>query len=219
MYLSGAVMMVGSMLARKWCEVRVVVPMIGVWTGLLLVASLFHLDEFDLSLTQSRVWFAAYTVYPAIALGLWLARRSDRGCSVDGHARPIQQWVRRYFGLQGAVFTVLGLALLIGATWVTDYWPWNITPLLANLYAAPFLSFGAGSLLATRESSWLHVRTFVVGTLVFAAGVLCASVLHRALFTAGEAPDFIWFAGFSAVVCALLAALAVSGRASPAGGQ
>src|SRR3712207_136693 len=47
MYLSGTAFMIGCLFARRWYEVRVVVMMIAIWTGLLFVVSLFHLQAFD----------------------------------------------------------------------------------------------------------------------------------------------------------------------------
>src|SRR5205823_2628635 len=52
MYLSGATFMLGCILSRRWDEVRVVVPGIAIWTGMLLVVSLFYLDSFDFSRNQ-----------------------------------------------------------------------------------------------------------------------------------------------------------------------
>src|SRR3990167_5373174 len=54
MYLSGAAFMVGCLLARRYAEVRVVVPMIAIWTGMLFIVSLFHLSEFDY--TRGQTW-------------------------------------------------------------------------------------------------------------------------------------------------------------------
>ena len=47
MYLSGAVFMFGALIARRRADVLVAVPMTGIWTGMLLVASLFQLDLFE----------------------------------------------------------------------------------------------------------------------------------------------------------------------------
>jgi hypothetical protein len=79
MYLSGTTFMLGCLLARHWSEVRAIVPVIAVWTGMLLVVSLFYLDQFDFSRTQVWIWFGAYLVYPLMALGLiWQDRDARR---------------------------------------------------------------------------------------------------------------------------------------------
>ncbi len=55
MYLSGLTLMVGGILARHWCEIRVLPPITAVWTGGLLVVSLLHLEAFDLGADTARV--------------------------------------------------------------------------------------------------------------------------------------------------------------------
>jgi uncharacterized membrane protein len=68
MYLSGATFMAGCLRAKRYSEVRVVVPMIAIWTGMLFLISLFYLDEFDYTIAPTYIWFAAYLIYPLIAL-------------------------------------------------------------------------------------------------------------------------------------------------------
>lgn len=217
MYLSGAVFMIGCMLARRWNEVRVVVPMVGIWTGALCIVSLLHLGEFDFAKRQAWVWFAAYIVFPIIAF--WLAWRmraigGDPGGDIGGGGLP--RWVGGYLPAQGVVVTLLALALLLAPVAMTTVWPWPIPPLLAQLYGAPFLAYGIGSLLLARETEWPALRIAVVAMWVFAAGVLLASLLHRALFAATDPQDWLWF-GALAVATVALGAIAFVGRRANAG--
>ena len=55
-------------MARYYAEVQVVIRMIAIWTGMLLMVSLFYLGEFDYSRNQVWIWFGAYIIYPLIAL-------------------------------------------------------------------------------------------------------------------------------------------------------
>jgi hypothetical protein len=215
MYLSGATSMLGCLLARQWAEVRVVVPMIAIWTGMLLVVSLIHLGEFNLALPPTIIWFAAYIVYPLIAL--WLVWRHRRSASLEtGRLGRVPSLVRAYLVLQGLVITILSLALLIAPGPMTAVWPWKITPLLAQLYSAPFLSYGLGSFMLARRGTWLEVRIALVALWVFAAGVLLASLIHHALFSLTNPATWLWFAAFALATLVLaglsLLALFGSGR-------
>ena len=61
-YLSGATFMVGCLLARQWAEVRVVLPMIALWTGLLLLVLPFQsLQRSREGLEKCASWDAAST--------------------------------------------------------------------------------------------------------------------------------------------------------------
>jgi hypothetical protein len=52
---------------------------------------------------------------------------------------------------QRALFAVVALCLLFAPGFMSRMWPWAIKVLLAQIYGAPFLSYGLGSLYAARE--------------------------------------------------------------------
>ena len=112
----------------------------------------------------------------------------------------------------------LALGLLLAAPLLVRAWPWPIPIVLAHLYAAPFLSFGLGSLYAARQHGWAEVRIVVYGTLVFTFAVLVASLNHRDLFDFGQPATWLWFGGFGlASLClALFGALPALRSAPPA---
>lgn len=193
MYLSGATFMAGCLLARRWAEVRVVVPMIAIWTGGLFVVSLFYLNEFNYARPQVWIWFGAYIVYPLIAV--WLTWRY-RGLDLTSPGVATPRWVNRFLLAQGSVATVLGLALLLAPGFMVGVWPWRITPLLAHMYSAPFLSYGLGSLMHSRRQTWPEIRIAVIAIEVFTLGVLMASIIHFSLFSLSEIADWLWFLGF-----------------------
>jgi len=193
MYLSGAVVMTRSIFARRWWEVRIVVPMIAIWTGMLFVVSLFYLNEFDFTLPRVWIWFAAYIAYPLIGIGLaWRYRREV--AEAPGPAVP--DWIRRYLLIQGVATTGLALALLLLPGPMVSLWPWPITPLLAQIYSAPFLSYGLGSLMIARRRTLPEIRFGVTATGTFALLVLVASFRHAGLFSTSDLADWIWFGGF-----------------------
>jgi len=207
MYLSGAAFMVGCILARRWSEVRVVLPSIAIWTGMLFVISLFYLDQFDFRRTQVWVWFGAYLVYPLIAIWLaWRHRGYDAREAMAGPSLP--RWVRSYLLAQGVITTSLALALLLAPGLMVSVWPWQITQLLAQIYSAPFLAYGVMSVQLAYRRDWSEIRIAVVAVLVFSAGVLIASFIHRGLFSAVNPAAWIWFSSFT-IATAMLTVLAV----------
>jgi len=202
MYLSGTTFMLGCLLARQWAEVRVVLPMIAIWTGMLFVVSLLHLGEFNPAVPPTYVWFAAYFFYPLIAL--WLAWRHRPAAPPDPASAARLPWlVRLYLVAQGGLVTLLALALLLAPGLMTNLWPWKITPLLAQLYSAPFLSYGVGSLLLAGRQTWLETRIALAAMWVFAVGVLLSSLIHSALFTFSAPAAWLWFGAFVIATFAL----------------
>jgi hypothetical protein len=204
MYFSGFTLMVGALFARRWSEVGVIPAMTAIWTGGLLVVSLLYLDEFDFAKSGVWIWFAAYIVYPLIAA--WLARRHGSASQGDSTEPMVPGWARRYLLAQGGVLSLFGLALFLAPGAMVDIWPWPISEMLAQIYSAPFLSYGVGSLLLARRRTWVEVRLALIGMLVFAVGVLVASLIHRDLFSVAELADVLWFGLFLAL-CGMLGIL------------
>lgn len=201
MYLSGAVFMFLAMVARQWQEIRVVTLILSVWTGMLGIVSLFHLGAFDWSRDQAWFWFLAYIAYPLVALWVAWCQRAENDHPCDSELTGL---LRSYLYLQGAVTILLALPLLFAPQFMTTAWPWKIPVTVANIYGAPFLSYGVGSLYAARQRSWSEVRIIIFGTLVFAVGVLTASKIHIQLFNFRTPSAWIWFGGFAFVSFALL---------------
>lgn len=200
MYLSGATFMILGIAATRWAEVRVMVPMIAIWTGMLGLVSLVHLSAFDWDLPQVWIWFVAYSGYPIIAA--WIAWQ-QRSLQETAAGPALSLALRWYLRLQGAGVTLLAGLLLVAPALMTRLWPWEITPLLAQIYSAPFFSYGLGSLYAARQHTWAEVRILVQATLVFTLTVFIASLMHLDLFTPGALATWLWFSGVGLATLAL----------------
>jgi len=201
MYLSGATFMLLGMLARAWSDVRVVTVILAWWTGMLGIVSALHLDTFDWSRWPTWFWFFAYVCFPLVALWVtWCQRRQSESDSGPRLSGPL----RRYLQIQGGCALALAACLLVAPTFMTARWPWPIPVLVAQIYGAPFLAYGVGSLCAARQQTWREARSAVYGTLVFALGVLAASILHASLFNPRTPSAWLWFGGFAAASLALL---------------
>jgi hypothetical protein len=88
---------------------------------------------------------------------------------------------------------------------MAEGWPWPVTPLLAQIYSAPLLAYGMGSVLLSRCRTWRETRILVVGIGLFALLALVGSVIHRELFTIGDPAAWAWFALLATVTAGALA--------------
>lgn len=196
-YAFGAVFMAGCLFARHQAEVRWAVQLIGIWTGMLFLISLLNLSAFDLNLLPVQIWFASYIIYPIISIRMTL-RQPDLmqagalpGPGLDGPAKG-------FLLAQGILFSVLAALLFLAPTLMSTLWPWKVTPVLAQMYAGPLLSYGLGSLLLSRQAKLLGVRSILPGMLVFMATTVVISFVHISLFSFNEVADLLWFGWFIA---------------------
>jgi hypothetical protein len=204
MYLSGAAFCGGSALARRWHEVKVVMPLIALWTGGLNLISFFYLPAFNFARPQVWIWFGAYTLYPLIGLALAWRHRAER------HWHPaaepaIPTWARRYLRGQGVGLCVLGLALLAAPQLMLTLWPWQTGQLMLQLYSAPLLTYGLGSLNLTRQRAWSEIRIGVAAMGVFMGCGLAGSLAHADLLTGPAVSVGLWLVGLALGTAALAA--------------
>jgi hypothetical protein len=205
MYLSGAVFNGACMLARRWTDVRVVMPMIAMWTGGLTIISLFYLPAFNFARPQVWIWFGAYIVYPLIALALMRRHRAQRS-EHPAAEPPLPRPARFYLLAQGGSMIALGLCLLLAPRTMGLVWPWQTGRLMLQLYSAPMLSYGIGSLILARQRSWSEIRLALAAIGVFSGAGLAAS-LRFAYLLNGPAPAVAAWLGWLAFVTLALAAL------------
>ncbi len=176
-YLSGATFNATCMLARRWTDVRVIMPMIAMWTGGLTIISLFYLPLFDFTRIQVWVWFGAYIIYPLIALWqMWTHRQLSSDYPIG--ESPLPEWVKRYLRTQGSWMVILGLGLLFATKTMLLLWPWHTGKLMLQLYSVPLLTYGVGSFLFARQHTWSEIRLGLVAIGVFTGAELAASVYY-----------------------------------------
>jgi hypothetical protein len=206
MYAAGATMMLFAARASAWHEVRVVTVILGAWTGLLGLVSLLHLGVFDWTWRPTWFWWVAYIWFP---LGAAFIAWNQRQETTHPDERPLSALLRGFLVAQGVIAVVTALALLFAPGAMIKLWPWTITPLLAQIYSAPFLAYGIGTLYSSGQRVWSEARIPVIATLVLALVAVVASFLHSGLFKAGNVSTWVWFGGLGLSALAGIAFTAI----------
>ena len=185
MYFAGLLAMLLSLAARTLAEVRIPIALAAIWTGMLLLVSMLHLDAFDFAKPQVWFWMGAYAVFPL--WGAWLY--FGRGAGATATRRPVDPALAAI----GVVCLLLGAGLLALPARMIAAWPWKLPPLLASIYAGPFVAYGVAAFMAAREGRPEARRIVLASMLAFCVLVLVASVLHLPLFGFATPSAWVWF--------------------------
>ncbi|MBC7877462.1 MAG: hypothetical protein H7Y59_09860 [Anaerolineales bacterium] len=196
-YLFGAVFMAGCLMAKTQAEVRGAVQLIGVWTGILFIISIFwlSLSAFDFKLLPVWIWFISYITYPIISI--WMTVRGpqlQQVAPLPGSTLPA--WPKGFLLVQGIVVSLLAVFLFLTPVFMSTIWPWTVTPELAQMYSGPLLSYGLGSLIFSRQNTWLGIRAIVPSMFAFTLATVIVSFMHINLFSFAEMADLLWFGWF-----------------------
>lgn len=194
-YLAAMVTAAMLVLIGRWSPARVVVPMILVFTVIVLILSLVYLERFDVASPFTWLWFVLYIGIPVnAAFHLWLYRTLPP-------ASPLQlgpRW-RSYLLAQAVVLGLYGIGLLVAPDRFSVFWPWPVDDFHARLYSAAFLSPALGALLLLRGTAWDEVLTMgltqgVLGLLPILGLVVVDARVHRVAWT--STGTWLWIGGF-----------------------
>src|SRR5437667_4420367 len=144
---------------RIWANARIAVPTVLTFTVLTLVATLLHLGLFHLGSqfaisTQvvTWAWIAIYVVIPLMMVIILAVQLRTPGGDPPRSA-PLPGWAYGLLAGQAAVLLGFGVALF-AAPQAASWWPWKLTPLLAQATGAWLIGFGVAAAheLAERDA-------------------------------------------------------------------
>lgn len=180
LYLGGGVVILCAALTRRVVDTRIPLWSFFVITVLVLGMTLAYWRDFTVG-GVPKLWMLTYVVDPIVVpvaiatLGLVWPAASGR------HRLTV------LFLTQAVVLGGVGIALLIASDAVLAAWPWAIDRLLARVYAAFFLAFAVGALLAAYERRPRAVQAFLTGSLALLIFTLTTTLLHLDRFSSGPA--------------------------------
>lgn len=207
-YLAGAVGLIASALVRHAVDTRVFLVGFIVVTALLLAATLWYWSTY----TDGGVpypWLGSYVIEPVVGALILLHLRLWHA------AEPGPSRVRAVFLAQAVVFAALGVVLVVSPSTAIRMWPWALTAVLARTYAAIFIAFAVGAMLAAGERRAQAVAPFALASLVLVATTAVVSLVHHAKFDGG-ASTFTWAAGLAAGLAGFAGASALTLRRADA---
>jgi len=197
---------------RIWANARIAVPTVLVFTVLTLVATLLNLGQFHLggqfaisTRAVTWAWIAIYTVVPLLMVIILAVQLRTPGGDPP-RSVPLPGWVYGLLAVQAVVLLGLGVALFAAPGQAASWWPWTLTPLLAQATGAWLIGFGVAAAheLAERDARRLLPASFSSVLLVVlqlialarypgrfewssAAGVIYLAFLVMMLVTGGVA--------------------------------
>jgi hypothetical protein len=175
-YGAGCVLVAASLPRRPWSQLRIGIGIVLVFTAMILIMTLLHLDRFHfgapsggLARFAAWVFLAVYLFTPTV--GTWLYVREQRRAGPPAAGGPsLSGWLRAAIAGQGGLMVGFGAALYVAPGLVAPAWPWTLTTLTAQAVGSWLVPIGLGNLAVLREGDLRRAR--VLGITSVAYGVL-----------------------------------------------
>jgi hypothetical protein len=145
---------------RDWTRLRWIVWGNLAFTGTLLFATYWHVDEFHWDPTKTplaHLWIVLY-IFEPVAM-LYLIPRGALRAPGPQTGGPILPLFRRYLVLVAGLLLMFGLALVFRPDFVAERWPWQLNDLDARIVAAWFLGWAIWSGTMAFAIDWDEIRT------------------------------------------------------------
>lgn len=135
---------------------RYLTPMIIPFSTLLLLATLLHLDKFTPGL-KLYYWMVVYIVAPlATIFFYWQFERAGASWQIkSARVKPLARWFAIILGIMLALYV---LTSFLFPDVIVNFWPWQLTPLLAQAFGAWLAALAGGLLWFAWESDWRRLQ-------------------------------------------------------------
>lgn len=171
-YLTALVSLSLLLLLRRAIPARLIVPMMWVFTTVILLVSCLQTEQFDMTRRSTGIWFWLY-IADCIGSSYYLWRYSRR--IFTGLLHLPRRW-SVYLQLQAGFLGIYGLGLLVLPTIFGSFWPWPLNSFHSQLYSAIFLTGAVGAALLSRQTAAMELWVLGVIQAVF-SGFVIAGVL------------------------------------------
>lgn len=174
------------------------------FTGALLLATLWHAESMHWRSIVGHLWIVFYTSEPVI-MHYAIPRSKVPALSLGGGG-PVTSWFRRLMILEVAVFGLMGLLLIINPEWTNTRWPWELNPFDARIIAAWWVGWAGWAGWMANATDWEEVRLPAFGQLILLVALNVSNLLFYEHFRANS-PTLRTYVTGSIVLLVALAVL------------
>ena len=193
----------------NWLRLRWIVWGNLAFTGTLLLATYWHIDEFHWNPFETplaHIWIVLYIFEPVTML--YLIPRGIFSVEAPATGGPLHPLFKGWLVFLTGLFLMHGLLLVAQPEFAAARWPWELNPLDARMVAAWFLGWSAwcGTMAFARD--WDEIRRGIQLLLLNGIALLVTVVVFRDEFIAGR-DTIVGYGGALALLTAVVLAFYV----------
>ncbi len=202
LYLAAGSLVLQAVLRGQWEPARYLVAMVPVFTGMMLLTTLLHLDKFDKGV-ELGYWLMVYTVAPLAGIIFYLHHERG-GANWQVVSEPIARSTRVAAVTTGAFAVLVAVVAYSFPNLITGSWPWTISPLMVRVFISWLSAFAVSLLWFGVDRDWSRlqpVATLLVSSVVL---MLLMLLLHSDDLKPGSVT--VWLFGAGIILIGLLGA-------------
>ena len=171
----------------NWVRLRWIVWGNLVFTGTLLLATYWHVDEFNWNPFQTplaHIWIILYIYEPVVML--YLIPRGTFALVAPATGGPLLPVLKGFLVFLTGLLLMLGLLLVINPEFAATRWAWELNPLDARIVAAWFLGWSVWCATMAFASDWDEIRRASQLLILNGVALIVTIVVFRDEFIPGR---------------------------------
>lgn len=202
LYLAAGSLVLQTVLRGQWEPARYLVAMVPVFTGMMLLTTLLHLDKFDKGL-ELGYWLTVYIVASLAGIIFYLYYERG-GANWQVVSEPIARSTRVAAVTTGAFAVLVAVVAYSFPNLIARSWPWTISPLMIRVFISWLSAFAVSLLWFGVDRDWGRVQP--VATLLVASAVLMLLMLLLNSDDLKAGSVSVWLFGAGIILIGLLGA-------------
>ena len=162
----------------NWIRLRWIVWGNLAFTGTLLLATFWHIDQFNwpqFTPPTAHIWVILYIFEPVVMI--YLIPRGALRAEAPVSGGPLNIWFKRFLVLITGLLLMHGLLLIGNPEFATKRWAWELNPLDARIVAAWSMGWAFWFGTMARAADWDEMRTGIRLGIVNGVALLATVVI------------------------------------------
>jgi hypothetical protein len=201
----------------NWLRLRWIVWGNLAFTGTLLAATYWHLDEFHWNPFETplaHIWIVLY-IFEPIAM-LYLIPRGILRAAAPPTGGPLHPLFKGFLVFVAGILLMNGLLVLANPEFASARWPWELNPLDARIVAAWFLGWSVWCGTMAFALDWDEVRRAAQLFVLNGVALLATAVVFRDDFLPARGTVIGFGGGLLVLTAAMVAFYVLQERRRPA---
>jgi len=201
----------------NWIRLRWIVYGNLAFTGTLLLATYWHLDEFHWNPFETplaHIWIILYVFEPVTML--YLIPRGLLHAVAPRTGGPIHPVLKGFLVLTAGLLLMNGLMIVINPEFAVRRWPWELNPLDSRIVGAWFLGWAVWSATMAFAVDWDEIRRACQLFILSGVSFLLAAIVFRDAFLPDRGTVYGYIGGLVILTAVMAALYWVQERARPA---
>ena len=184
-YIGGAWLFINVIFGKQWHRVAPGFFPVTAFTTVMLATTALHWDRFNITNFAFILWLGLYIITPFLVPFLWFLNRSADTEIPDSEDLVVPKIARTGLLLVGIVMLIFAIVAFANPKWITNIWPWQLSPLTARVMSGWFSLLGVGGVVISSDIRWSAWKVGLQSIGFWHLLVLIAAFVRKADFPRG----------------------------------